>query len=44
MQKINIMKEKYEIEIHDLTAKAIQRVFKSNWGKKTELTTIKKKQ
>jgi hypothetical protein len=48
------MKEKYEIEIHDktargiyvyihestsfynafLTAKAIQRVFKSSWGKK----------
>lgn len=57
------MKEKYEIEIHDktargiyvyiheltsfcnafLTAKAIQRVFKSSWGRKTELLTIKKK-
>lgn len=63
MQKLNIMKEKYEIEIHDktargiyvyihestsfynafLTAKAIQRVFKSSWGRTTELITIKKK-
>lgn len=63
MQKINIIKEKYEIEIHDksargiyvyvhearsfynafLTAKAIQRVFKSSWGRNTELITIKKK-
>ena len=56
------MKEKYEIEIHDksargiyvyiheptsfynafLTAKAIQRVFKNSWGRKTEIITIKK--
>lgn len=56
------MKEKYEIEIHDktargiyvyvhestsfynafLTAKVIQRVFKSSWGRKTEIITIKK--
>ena len=63
MQKLNIMKEKYEIEIHDktargiyvyihestsfynafLTAKVIQRVFKSSWGRNTELITIKKK-
>lgn len=62
MQKLNIMKEKYEIEIHDLTArgiyvyvhearsfynaflaaKAIQRVFKSSWGRTTEIITIKK--
>ena len=62
MQKINIMKEKYEIEIHDksargiyvyvhestsfynafLAAKAIQRVFKSSWGRNTEIITIKK--
>lgn len=57
------MKEKYEIEIHDMTAqgiyvyihestsfynaflmaKVIQRVFKSSWGRTTELITIKKK-
>lgn len=56
------MKEKYEIEICDktargiyvyvhestsfynafLTAKAIQRVFKSSWGKKTEIKRIEK--
>lgn len=63
MQKLNIMKKKYEIEIHDKTArgiyvymhestsfynaflqaKAIQRVFKSSWGRTTVLITIKKK-
>lgn len=54
------MKRKYEIEIHDksargiyvyvhestsfynafLTAKAIQRVFKSSWNRKTEIKRI----
>ena len=61
-KKQNIMKEKFEIEIHDksargiyvymhearsfynafLAAKAIQRVFKSSWGRTTEIITIKK--
>ena len=56
------MKEKYEIEIHDitknsisvyvheansfydafLTAKAIQRVYKNNWKRKTEIIRIEK--
>lgn len=56
------VKECYEIEIHDKTArgiyvyihkstsfynaflqaKAIQRVFKSSWGRTTEIITIKK--
>lgn len=56
------MKNKYEIEIHDittnsisvyvheatsfydafLTAKAIQRVYKNNWNRKTEIIAIKK--
>lgn len=56
------MKEKYEIEIHDmtaqgiyvyihestsfynafLTAKAIQRVHKNNWGRITEIKKIEK--
>ena len=56
------MKEKYEIEIHDittnsisvhvcdansfydafLTAKAIQRVYKNSWKRKTEILRIEK--
>lgn len=62
MQKLKIMKEKYEIEIHDittksisvyvheensfydafLTAKEIQRIYKNEWKRKTEIIKIEK--
>nr|DAP43712.1 MAG TPA: hypothetical protein [Microviridae sp.] len=63
VKKQNMIKEKYEIEIYDITtnsisvyvqeatsfykaflaAKAMQRVYKNNWNRKTEILRIEKK-